>query len=228
MKLLLFLINLTFAASFKSKLYNNTAIITIATGGYNANSLVSSLRNKGKWNKNIYIFSDPCTPKINNTVEIRLPKITKTPLESKILKMEILNYTSEDFVLFLDSDIVLNKPITYFFNKINIFDNNCDAYMPHDMWYSKKFKINGGIIFVKRNKSNYFLQIWKDTILNRNYKGNKDQPALKKLIEDKLINICIIHDSLIFYAPDTTNKYREISTAVFTHYLKFKNNYNKC
>ena len=51
MKLLLFLINLTFAASFKSKLYNNTAIITIATGGYNANSLVSSLRNKGKWNK---------------------------------------------------------------------------------------------------------------------------------------------------------------------------------
>ena len=51
-----------------NNLYQNTGIITIATGGYNANNLIYSLRNIGKWRKNIYIYSDPCTPRINNTI----------------------------------------------------------------------------------------------------------------------------------------------------------------
>ena len=44
------------------------------------------------------------------------------------------------FILRLTNTSLI-KLINIIFNKINNFDNSCDAYMPHDMWYSKKFKI---------------------------------------------------------------------------------------
>ena len=71
-------------------MYENTGIVTIATGGYSANNLIYSLRNNGRWKKNIYIYSDPCTPIINNTISINLPEITNSSLASKSLKMDIL------------------------------------------------------------------------------------------------------------------------------------------
>ena len=207
---------------------NNTSIITIATGGYSANNLVKSLRTNGKWKKKIYVITDSCTPKIRNTISIKIPNITKTPLQAKRYKMDILKNTLEQYVLFLDSDIKINYNLNYFFRKIKSYDNNCDAYMPHDVHYSKKFIFNSGIILVKRYRSEYFLKIWKDFILDVNYEGNKDQPALHKLVGNNLIKICLIPDSLIYYAPDVLHKSREHSSAIFTHYLKLKSNVKKC
>lgn len=214
--------------ALKNNLYQNTGIITIATGGYNANDLIKSLIKNGKWEKDIYIVSDKCTPKTEKTIPIEIPSVTHTPLESKKYKMKILNKTVEDYVLFLDSDIKINMPILKFFEKIGEYNDKCDAYMPHDVHYSKKFTINAGIIFVKRNKSEYFLNQWEKSILDKNYIGEKDQPALKKLIEDKVVNICLIPDDVIYYAPDVFHKLRGYTTAVFTHYLRLKSNFNKC
>ena len=211
-----------------NNLYQNTGIITIATGGYNANNLIYSLRNIGKWRKNIYIYSDPCTPRINNTISIDLPKITDSPLESKSFKMDILKNTTEDYILFLDSDIKVDRSINNFFKKIKKWNESCDAYMPHDIWYSKKFIFNSGIIFVKRNRSEYFLDYWQKIILDKNYKGNKDQPGLKMIIDKDIINMCLIPDELVYYLPDTTSKIKGITTSVFKHYLKYKNNFQEC
>ena len=209
-------------------LYQNTGIVTIATGGYNANDLVKSLRKNGNWDRNIYIYSDPCTPQVNNTIALKIPKITTSQLESKIHKTSILKNTTEKYILFLDSDIKINRPLDIFFKKIKKYNNNCDAYMPHDMWYSKKFIFNAGIILVKRNKSEYFLNKWKNIILSDNYKGNKDQPALKFLIDNNIIKMCLIPDKLVYYKTDTLNKLRESTSSVFTHYLKLKSNFKKC
>ena len=228
MKLGLAFIFIKFAFGLESNLYEKSAIITIATGGYNANDLVKSLKGNGKWDKNIYIISDQCTPKIENTIQLEISSITRSSLESKKYKMKILNKTSEDYILFLDSDIKVNLPIYKFFDRIGQYDNNCDAYMPHDVHYSKKYTINSGIIFVKRNKSEMLLKQWEKLILNKNYIGEKDQPALKKLIDDKIVNICVIPDDIVYYAPDIFHKLRGFTTAIFTHYLKFKTNFNKC
>ena len=229
MKYVLIILFVKIALAFcHDKLLENTGIITIATGGYNANDLTKSLRKNGKWTGNIYIYSDKCAPKINDTVTFEVPEITRSPLESKIFKMNILNETKEEYILFLDSDIKVNKPMVSFFSQLEKFKDSCDAYMPHDMWYSKKFKFNAGIIYVKRNKSENFLNLWKKYILNKSYKGNKDQPALKYIIENNLANICLIPDNLVYYLPDTLHKVSEFKSPLFTHYLKYKKNFKKC
>ena len=89
--------------------------------------------------------------------------------------------------------------------------------MPHDIWYSKKFIFNSGIIFVKRARSEYFLDYWQKIILDKNYKGNKDQPGLKMIIDKGIINMCVIPDELVYYLPDTTSKIKGITTSVFKH-----------
>jgi hypothetical protein len=225
---ILILINLVYSFAFNYKLEKNTGIITIATGGYNANNLIRTLKKKGRWKRNIYIYSDPCTPEINNTIILKQKNVTRSPLESKILKMNILKNTTEDYILFLDSDIKVNKPVINFFSQIEEWNESCDVYMPHDMWYSKKFTYNAGIIFVKRNKSERFLNLWKNKILEKSYKGNKDQPALKFIIDNKLAKMCLIPDNLVYYLPDTLHKVSKFNTPLFTHYLKYKNNFNKC
>ena len=142
--------------------------------------------------------------------------------------MDILKNTTEKYVLFLDSDIVVKKDIDKFFQSIGVWKEECDAYMPHDIWYSKKFKINGGIIFAKRGKSERFLKLWKENILDKNYRHNKDQPALKRIVEDKLVNICMIDNDKIGYLPDGTGRLRTVRTEIFQHALKYKINKNKC
>ena len=75
--------------SLASSIIKNTDIITIATGGYNARSLVKSLRHQGQWRSSIYVVLDECTSSINHTINIDVPR-TYTPLESKIHKMYYL------------------------------------------------------------------------------------------------------------------------------------------
>ena len=69
--------------------YNDVGIITIATGGYSAHNLVETLRTNGNWHKNIYMYSDPCTPIENNTKILKINEVVKTPIQSKLYKMEI-------------------------------------------------------------------------------------------------------------------------------------------
>ena len=207
--------------------YKDTSVITIATGGYNAHNLVNSLRTEGKWKKNIYIVEDSCTKPEADTIGIHVNN-TSNSLESKLYKMDILEKTKEEYVLFLDSDITVRKPIIEFLKSIGKWRNECDAYMPYDLWYSKKFIINGGIIFAKKGKSELFLKQWKERILDKNYFHKKDQPALKYLVEEKKVKICMIENDKIGYLPDGTGRLRTIRTEIFSHALNKKTNVNKC
>ena len=208
--------------------YNNVGIITIATGGYSAHKLVETLRTNGNWHKNIYIYSDPCTPIENNTKILKINEVVKTPIQSKLYKMEILKNTTEEYILFLDSDIYVNRPINDLFRIIGLWKKDCDAYMTYDIWYSKKFMVNGGLILVKRNKSEKFLMMWKNAILNKNYTKKKDQPALKYLIDNKFVNVCMIPNNIVYYVPDNVGKLYTQNKAIFHHYLSLKTNTKKC
>ena len=208
-----------------SSIIKNTDIITIATGGYNAHSLVKSLRHKGQWRSSIYVVSDECTSPINHTINIHVPR-TYTPLESKMHKMDILNYTLSDYVLFLDSDIKVVNHLKYFFDQISVWDSSCDVYLGHDMWYSNKFTYNGGIIFVKRHHSEEFLQLWKDEIIQESYIGQKDQPGLKKIIDQGLVSVCSLPQETIQYLPDMSSNLRK-PHSIFKHAMRFKKNNRK-
>ena len=70
---LLAILSLVFGESLNDK----TDIITIATGGYEAHKLVSSLHHRGKWKSPPYVVSDNCTFPLKNTFNIHVPK-TKT------------------------------------------------------------------------------------------------------------------------------------------------------
>lgn len=204
----------------------NTDIITIATGGYSAHSLVKSLRRTGQWKSNIYVVSDNCTTPIKNTFNIRVPR-TFTPLESKVHKMNILNYTNSDYVLFLDSDIKIVSNLHYFFSRILFWNSNCHVYLGHDMWYSNKFTYNGGIILVKRNHSEQFLQLWKNTIDARSYQGQKDQPGLKEIIDNHHVSVCSLPQETIQYLPDASGYLRK-PQVIFKHAMRLKRNRHSC
>ena len=207
--------------------YHSFSIITIATNGYNAHDLVTSLRIQGEWDKNIYIFEDICTPIEKNVNHLKIPNRVYNSIESKKYKTKILQNTSEEFVLFLDSDIIVNKPIKYFLNNIGAWNPECDIYMPKDLWYSGKYIWNSGIIFAKRNKSEKLLHLWYKK-LSTNYTKNKDQPALKSVLINNLFNVCEIPDYVVYYLPDISSRLRKIDTPIFTHYLKYKVNKEKC
>lgn len=209
-----------------SSLINNTDIITIATGGYDAHSLVKSLRQKGQWTSSIYVISDECTKPVNNSINIPVPR-TYSPLESKIHKMDILNYTLSDYVLFLDSDIKVVNNLKYFFSQNPVWDSSCDVYLGHDMWYSNKFTYNGGIILVKRNHSEEFLQLWKNEIVRDSYIGQKDQPALKKIIKEYLVSVCSLPQETIQYLPDISSNLRK-PQVIFKHAMRLKKNKKGC
>ena len=217
---------LSLSYSWGISFIENTDIITIATGGYHARSLVKSLRQKGHWRSSIYVISDDCTTPINHTFNVHVPR-TSTPLESKIHKMSILNYTYSEYVLFLDSDIKIVNNLNYFFNQIPTWDPACQVYLGHDMWYSQKFTYNGGIILVKRHHSEHFLEIWKNTILSNTYEGQKDQPGLKKIIDHQLISVCPLPQETIQYLPDKSGHLRK-PNVIFKHAMRLKKNKDKC
>lgn len=208
--------------------YSDVGIISIATGGYNVHDLSTSLYENGMWRKKLYVYSDSCTPIENNTHSLKIKELVTSSLHSKLYKMDVLKNTTEKYVLFLDSDIYVNKPIIELFKKIGKWKNTCDAYMTYDLWYSTKFIVNGGIFLVKRGTSEKFLYMWKKLILDKNYNKNKDQPALKYLINNGLINVCMIPNDVVYYLPDKSTHFYKYKNAIFHHSLKFKKNVKKC
>lgn len=207
-------------------LIKNTDIVTLATGGYSAHLLVKSLRRKGQWKSDIYVVSDNCTTPIRNTYNIQVSK-TSTPLESKVNKMSILKYTTKDYVLFLDSDIEVVNNLNYFFSRISVWDPSCQVYLGHDMWYSNKFTYNGGIILVKRDHSERFLQLWKNTIEAQSYLGQKDQPGLKEIIDNHQVSVCSLPQETIQYLPDSSGYLRK-PQVIFKHAMRLKKNRHSC
>lgn len=203
--------------------------MTIATGGYRADALVTSLRDvhRGDWRGPVYVYSDGCAPPIPMTQQINVSHATR--LHAKRLKMHVLEDTSPQFkyVLFLDSDIQLSRPIQLFFDAMPPWEDTCDAYMPHDVWYSNRFVYNAGMIVLRRTTSERFLQAWLNATESSEYVGNKDQPALAALIESGAATICTLPDKLLHYSTSVLSRWSAY-TSVFTHYLTKKTNVRQC
>ena len=209
--------------------YENVAIATIATGGYSAHNLITSLRKTGKWDKNIYVYTDFCSPNETNVIELKNKGHFRS-INSKLFKMDILKNTTEDYILYLDSDIKTLDTIDNFFQRIGPWKNICDVYLAPNMWYStKKFIWNGGVIFAKRYRSEKFLNLWKKTIQDTNYRKLRDRSALKYVIESGDVNVCLMKNNIVKYAADISgNLDPNHKNPIFSHYVTRKTNVNKC
>tara|TARA_B100000900_G_C20001473_1_gene481978 strand:- start:83 stop:370 length:288 start_codon:yes stop_codon:yes gene_type:complete len=95
------------------------------------------------------------------------------------------------------------------------------------MWYSNKFTYNGGIILVKRNHSEQFLQLWKNTIDASSYQGQKDQPGLKEIIDNHRVSVCFLPQETIQYLPDASGYLRK-PQVIFKHAMRLKKNRHSC
>ena len=207
---------------------NNIAIVTIATGGYSAHELISSLRNEGRWNKNIYLFADNCTTHEENVIELKKFGNYKS-IDSKLFKMDILLNTTEDYILYLDSDIIALRSVYDLLKRIGPWKEICDVYLSSNMWYSSKnFIWNSGVILAKRNKSEKFLNLWKNTIKNKNYQKTRDRSALRMVIESGEVNACLLSKNTVKYTADISGNLRSIKPPIFQHFVTRKTNVKKC
>lgn len=206
-----------------------TAIVTIATGGYRADQLVGSLRDpqRGNWQGKIYLYSDECAPPVPTTRRLNVTRAGR--LRAKQLKMRILNDTDTafEYLLFLDSDIEVTGSMDIFFDTMPAWDDACDVYMPHDVWYSNNFVYNAGTFLLRRSKSEQMMKLWYDRTTSKEYMGNKDQPAIAQLIASGDIRVCTLPDRLVHYSTDVFNRW-SAHTALFTHYLTKKTNVHRC
>jgi len=161
-------------------------IVTIATNGHSAKDLVQSIRTKGQFFGEIYVIGDECSDQIDDTT-IKFIQVEDlqdgfykddTNKNSKQLKQKLFKLIDEyqdkhsdkshkkvEQILYLDSDVDVNAPLSSFIASIGDWDIHCNAYMFRERWYTRS-AYSTVILFLDREHSSKFLNGWGKVISN--------------------------------------------------------------
>merc|ERR1711879_195441 len=92
------------------------AIFTIALNGYDARPLIKSLRTHGEFDGEIVLVGDECSPKPDEKYHVHYIKVNRpeTRMEAKGYKQQVFDLTNADQIFYVDSDMLVNKPILHF------------------------------------------------------------------------------------------------------------------
>mmetsp|Transcript_9594 Transcript_9594/g.12449 ORF Transcript_9594/g.12449 Transcript_9594/m.12449 type:complete len:276 (-) Transcript_9594:556-1383(-) len=223
---------------------NQLTVVTIATGGYSPNLLIDSLYEDGQW-RNAVVIADDC---IENIVKPGYGRISRVPrpasvMETKTLKAKAFEHVSSQRVLFMDSDIVVKKPLKIFIQKIPKWKKGCDLYMqiypllpllPRRFSFSttltplvRKFdpafwEWNSGIILMDRTHSAKLLEEWGKLIESGDFR--MDQLALQHLLKsNKNFHLCALPEECLFPASiaGKVGQRLSLSSPTFIHMTSY-------
>jgi hypothetical protein len=172
------------------------AIAIVAMGSYDPRPLVSSLRNKGRYSGRIFVLGDGCTPEppadeatfIDVHSSSSLPPTeasfssqpTSARIKAKLMKQNLFNIIPKSLdterILYLDSDIEVNKDLYSFMRDAASWKPKCNVYLFRERNYVKSLW-SGGAMFLDRHYSARFLDAWAHE-LQRHSEFHRDQLAL--------------------------------------------------
>ena len=116
--------------------YHGVALVTIATGGYDASYLVKSARTTGQWKGRFFVISDGSSPTPDECHVINV-KPPADSLYAVAFKAQLLNLISLKMfpaisrLVYLDCDMLLNAPVVNFLQAFGSWDTRagCSIYM---------------------------------------------------------------------------------------------------
>ena len=204
-----------------------TALVTIATNGYDASWLVRTARSRGNWKDPIFVVGDDTSerPEGSTYIKVDRPRDSLMAVAIKAQLLDLIDPSIRRF-LYLDADMAINRPVHFFLDAIRTWDPGCSAYMIRERWYTKSLW-NSGTIMLDRIHSKKLLDDWytlieknHDTILSQK-KYSKDQWALMQLLPR--YQVCRLPDQVGFMADWWTVHILGHHRSTFTHWTSAKN-----
>jgi len=228
-----------------------TSIITVATGGYDATLLATSVRNQGRFQNSVLIISDDPNYDARGNFDAEVIHVDKPrdSLDAVSLKTKVFEIIDSAFakqessqkltilnnhLLYLDADIQVNSDIYDFLYEVGVWDPKCSIYAIPERWYAAS-TWNTGTMLLDRFHSAKFLREWNNIIVSNYHfirKGqkvySKDQWALMKLITEDATNqyeVCPLPNSVSFAADFMTRYVWGVYDSTFTHFTSSKKDF---
>jgi hypothetical protein len=198
---------------------------------------IESLRKTGRFTGPIYLFTDKDIS--INGVEIIKVKCESIPLSASFrtrLFEHVKDFNSDDIFLYLDTDIVLLKPLPSYDligDKINVYgyplrtqaETSFSGFLTNDSNYTSKTAICSGILLfrpspkVKKVFDDTY-KLYTELILKKKINGCWEQPALCLiLIKEDMYDI-----SLTDFVYEERTKTKIQSSHIFNHFCSLRSN----
>ena len=197
---------------------------------------IDSIRKNGQFNGLIYLLTD--IPQFIKQLEFNLTNLEVIKVRCKTNKLSaalrtqffnyIENYDHNDIFLYLDTDIVIVKPLPtfdYIDDKIHVYShggtqksNSFSGYITKDPYFTSKPGICSGILLFRpslkvKNVFDETYELYQKLLGVNKVNGCWEQPALcYKLIEHDIYNI-----SLNDYVAEKRGGMHSIETVSYTH-----------
>lgn len=199
---------------------SNIGIVTIATNGFDAIRLVKTIRENGKFKGDVFVLGDDCSERPKDATYIKVPQPDGRQ-GAKHLKQEVFELTGAQRLLYMDADMVVNKPLDDFFAAIGPWDPSCSAYMFKERWYTAS-DFNAGTDLLDKVHSAEWMAAWKADI-EAHPEYNRDQFALRDIMATGKYQLCPLPPEITFVA-DLFSRYslRGIHSKTFTHWTSAK------
>lgn len=112
--------------------YNGVALVTIATGGYDASALVQSARTKGQWRGRFFVISDGSSPTPDecHVIHVKPPADSLYAVAFKAQLLDLISLKSFPAIsrlVYLDCDMLLNAPVVDFLQAFGSWDTHADC-----------------------------------------------------------------------------------------------------
>eukprot|EP00924_Labyrinthula_sp_SR-Ha-C_P015724 augustus_masked-scaffold_4-processed-gene-7.20-mRNA-1 protein AED:1.00 eAED:1.00 QI:0/-1/0/0/-1/1/1/0/316 len=131
------------ASGDRKKLFKDLSLFSIATGGYNAVSLLQSFTSPGLWplyssKEQTVLLSDFRSLESNlqgvdDLYTLYMVNNTHSAMEAKVYKSKVFDYVNTDLVLFFDADIQAMNNMRSYMQEVYSLGKNwylpCDVYM---------------------------------------------------------------------------------------------------
>ena len=198
---------------------------------------IESLRTNGSFKGRIYLFTDINISIEGVTVIKAICKSVELSASYRTRLFEhIKDFSADDIFLYLDTDIVVLKPLPSFDSigdKIEVYgyssrtqkDDSFSGFITDDITYTSKPGMSSGILLFRpsMNVKKVFddtYKLYKDLIKKRKINGCWEQPALCfTLIEQDMYNI-----SLNDYVYEERTMGKIDSSHIFNHFCGLRGN----
>lgn len=196
---------------------------------------IESIRKNGKFNGRIDLITDKdVVIKGVNIIKVYDCKSVYESAGYRLRILEILNTNDNDLVLYLDTDIVILKPIPLFndvLDKVCVYgypsrtqkEHNFAGFITDNDYYIKKTAFCSGILLFRatykiKHVLNETWKLYKELIKKGRINSAWEQPALCfKLIEYKLFDVCL---NYLVYEEITHKQIPK--SVVFNHFCEMR------
>ena len=105
--------------------------------------------------------------------------LSRGPLGVKVFKTHLLEMVEGDMIVYIDADILINKPLDEFLKVAE-----CESKGVGLFWegHKKRGEFHSGVLVVKRGETESLLDAWRKELYVEGER--RDQSALKRVIRD--------------------------------------------